>query len=154
MKRLLLSSLIAAALLPAAATAQVGNVSAITGETGTVIVQRGTETFSLGADNQIFPGDKITTRTGGTVDLTAYGCTVSIPSEATLVIAATPEEFCTRAPITLADSTTPAVTTTTTTATIGGVPVGTAVVGGVIVGGVIIAAASGGDDDDDTPASP
>ncbi len=62
------------------------NVTATTGETGSVIVVRGGETFSLLAGDQLFDGDRIVTRAGATVDITTDGCTRTIPEISTIVV--------------------------------------------------------------------
>lgn len=157
MKRFCLAALLGSVALSGAAFAQsdtnVGSVT-VTGETGQVIVQRGTETYSLGPDDQIFIGDKIVTRVGGTVDITAFGCTVSVPAEATITIGAS---FCDTVPVTVASNTPPASVAGSVEAAGGSGAGGLGGLAGLgalaAVGGVAILA-SGGGDDDDTPASP
>jgi len=92
------------------------------------------------------------TRAAGTVEITAFGCTVSVPSEATVTVNA---QFCNTPPVTVASQTTPPPDPTVGagTPTVGGLPV-VGVVGAVAGVGVIAAASSGGGDDDDAPTSP
>ncbi|MDJ0922038.1 MAG: hypothetical protein QNI84_12995 [Henriciella sp.] len=69
------------ACLPLAASAQaIGSIVNMSGETGSVLVERGGSVFSLSAGDPIFAGDVISTRPGGTAQVTAFGSTVTIPS--------------------------------------------------------------------------
>lgn len=52
---------------------------------------RGTETLSLSADDLLFEGDRIITLTSGATEVTAYGCTRSLASLDSQIIAA---DFC------------------------------------------------------------
>lgn len=150
MRKFLLGSVLAVLPLMGVAHAQsVGSVTGITGEFGEVIVQRGTETYSLSEGDEIFEGDKVTTRAGGTVEITANGCVVSLPSAATATVNTA---FCTTPPTTLAEA--PVTDPVVAAGGAGGANTGLLIGGGVLVGGGLIAAAAGGGDDDDTPASP
>ena len=131
-----------------AAAQSVGSVTSISGEEGTVIVQRGTETYSLDADEQVFPGDKITVRAGGSVEITAYGCTVMVPSAASITVDA---EFCTTTPITLASE--PVTPPDPVVAAGEGGNTGLLIGAGVLGVSAIAAAAAGGGGGD-SPASP
>jgi len=71
--------------------AAASSVTAVTGETGSVIVVRGGESFSLQAGDPLFEGDRIVTRTAGTADITTDNCERTIPASSTIVIDA---EFC------------------------------------------------------------
>lgn len=71
----------AIALLPMAANAQaIGSVVNMSGENGSVLVQRGGSVFSLSAGDPIFAGDVVSTRPDGTAQITAFGSSVTIPS--------------------------------------------------------------------------
>lgn len=70
-----LSALLAGLAFAAPAFAQAPvTVGAVSGDAGSVIVVRGTETFSLQAGDELFDGDRIITRQGGTISIQAEGC--------------------------------------------------------------------------------
>ena len=62
------------------------SVSAITGEVGSVLVVRGGQTFTLSARDELFDGDRIVTRSGGSVKIVTDGCTRTLPAMSTVVI--------------------------------------------------------------------
>jgi hypothetical protein len=72
---------------------EAGSVVSVTGDAGSVIVVRGTETLSLSPDDILFEGDRIITQTSGATEVTAYGCTRSLGSLESLIISA---DFCTQ----------------------------------------------------------
>ena len=151
MRKFLIASILVVGLGSGAAVAQsVGNVTGISGDVGQVIVQRGAETFSLGPDDQIFPGDKVTTRAGGTVELSAYGCSVSVPSEAAITVG---PDFCTTPPTILASQTAPAPQPVIAAGG-GGANTGLLIGAGVLGAVGIAAAGGGGGGGSDRPASP
>ncbi len=143
MQKFILASAIGMGFFAGSALAQntgsaqnAGKVTNITGETGEVIVQRGTAIYSLGPDDEIFPGDKVTTQAGGTVRISAFDCTVELDPKQSIVINA---EFCDTPPVTLN----------------GGGARTALLIGGGVVGVAAIASLAGDDDDDDgSPASP
>ena len=75
------------------ALAQEGSVVAVTGDAGSVIVVRGTETFSLAPTDVLFAGDRIITQTTGGTEVTAFGCTRTLASLQSITIA---PDFCTQ----------------------------------------------------------
>ena len=166
MKLKLFTSALVAAVFSASAIAQgVGTISAMTGETGSVVVVRGGQTYSLKAGDTVFEGDRIVTRSGGTVTIDAMGCSVPLGASQTAQVGSS---FCTAAPQTVTEQvvteTAPTSTTTTASSTAGGstaaggaagfagVSSTVFVVGGVIIGSAVIVAAAS--DDEDEPASP
>jgi len=106
MSKLLVVSLVSSTLLSGAAFAEpesmVGSITSMSGDLGTAVVQRGTDTFSIDAGDKVYVGDKIVTLVDGMVDVSAYGCTISVPAEATITV---DPEFCSDAPVTVASMT-------------------------------------------------
>jgi hypothetical protein len=68
------------------------SVTSTTGEAGGVVVVRGGETFSLGAGDPLFEGDRIVTRSEATAEIAGEACTRSIPASSTIIIG---DDFCT-----------------------------------------------------------
>lgn len=142
--------IIALGLVAGSAFAQgIGTITAISGETGTVIVQRGADTYSLGLNDELFPGDKIVTREGGTVQFSAYGCSVDLEGGSMATLNA---DFCATTPVTTTAEVLPPaepVVTGVTAASNTGLLIGAGLLG---AGAIAAAAGSGGGND--TPASP
>jgi hypothetical protein len=142
-------SILAAALLAAPAVAQqVGEVTSTSGALGNVLVTRDGETYPILAGDPVFADDVISTRRGGTVQISANGCSVGMGG---LSEVAVNSSFC--APGAVAQATSPTATVAQATPTVAGISAsGTTVLlglGGVAVLGAL--AAGGGDD---SPASP
>ena len=95
----------------------IGTVSTITGPAGSVLVVRGSQTYSLNLGDTLFEGDQIFTRTVGAVQIQTPGCVKDITSASSIVMSAA---FCNVQPVTLASS-----------QVVGGVQIGAAT-GGVI----------------------
>lgn len=122
-------------------------VGAVSEDAGSVIVMRGSETFSLRSGDTLVEGDIVMTRSNGAVTL-VYGETCSRDLEALQSLTIS-EEFCVRAiasvdqsGVVLGDETVE-----------GGVGAALPVIGALAVAGGAAAAAGGGDGDD-TPTSP
>ena len=121
----------------------VGSVATITGETGSVIVLRGTETFSLSANDVLFEGDQVITQSAGATDITAYGCTKTLAALESITIS---PDFCTQAIASVAEEGTVLADAAIVEGT-GGV-VALPIVGALLVAG---GAAAGGDDGASSP---
>ena len=121
----------------------IGSVTAIEGE---VIVARGAKTEKLGDGDLIFPGDRVMTRSDGTITISVADCSQSIEPTSSIVVDA---EFCTKSPIKLAQGD---VAPIAETGGIGGV--GAAVGGGTLLAAAGVAAAASGGGGGGTPASP
>jgi len=136
-------------VLPAAAD-ESGSVVARTGDAGSVIVMRGGESYSLANGDSIFPGDRIVTRSSGTVNVEINGCVREIGASSTIVVS---DNFC-EAIIASADETILAdagIVEGTSTGSV--LPL----VGLAVLGGGAAAAAGGGGGGGDsapTPSSP
>lgn len=150
MKRRLVCSTLSLFLATGLASAQdsVGSVTNVTGGAETVLVERGAGPLELSTDDPVFAGDKITVMDGGSVEITAYGCTVTLPSASMVIVGA---DFCEAEPITLAEqggaSPPPVIAAGEGGNT--GLLIGAGVLG---ASAIVAAAASGGDGD--RPASP
>jgi hypothetical protein len=121
----------------------VGSVATITGETGSVIVLRGTETFSLSANDVLFEGDQVITQSAGATDITAYGCTKTLAALESITIS---PDFCTQAIASVAEEGTVLADAAIVEGT-GGVGVALPIVGALVVA----AAVAGGDDGASSP---
>ncbi|RIJ29211.1 hypothetical protein [Henriciella algicola] len=133
-----------------------GDVVEATGDTGSVVVERQGNLYSLSEGDDLFEGDIVQTTSGGTTTLeftAANGtpCSVTLePLEIFTVSAAS----CSSSPVAMTSTQIAALEGTAVAGTAGsgvgaavfGIPAGLAAIGGV-------AAATGGDDDG-TPASP
>ncbi len=114
------------------------SVTSTTGEAGGVVVVRGGETFSLGAGDLLFEGDRIVTRSEATAEIAGEACTRTIPVSSTIIIG---DDFCT-AVIASADE--------TILADAGAIAEGTGtgaalpLLGALVLGGGAAAAAGGG----------
>ena len=76
-----------------ASAQEVGAVAAIGGEADSVIVLRGTETFTLSPGDVLFEGDRVITRGTGWADISAFGCSRSVASLQSITLA---PDFCTQ----------------------------------------------------------
>ena len=121
----------------------VGTVQSISDIEGSVIVTRGGQGYSLAADDVLFEGDRIATRSNGAATIIAYDCTVSLDALTMVVVNSA---FCSTKPVKFSDNT---VSLGNTVRSPG---FATIALAGLGIGGAI-ALASGGDDDE-TPASP
>ena len=123
----------------------VGSVATITGETGSVIVLRGTETFSLSANDVLFEGDQVITQSAGATEVTAFGCTRTLAALQSITLA---PDFCTQAIASVAAD----ATILAEAAIIEGGGIGAALpIAGLVVAGGAAAAAGGGDDGASSP---
>jgi hypothetical protein len=68
-----------------------GEVIAVTGESGSSVLVRGGETFSLTQGDLLFDGDRIVTRLGASVELRIDECTRTLDEGSTIIIE---DEFC------------------------------------------------------------
>lgn len=132
----------ALAMVGSAAAQAAGSVQSTTGDTGSVVVVRDGEIYSIGAGDQVFPGDVIATRTVGSVVISANGCVVTLDGGEEVTI---DESFCQPAAV--------------REASVAGGESGGFVAGntGAILlgaGAVAVLAAIAADDDDDDPVSP
>lgn len=149
MSRTIFASLMAfaaAGSLMAASAAT--SVTATTGETGSVIVVRGGETFSLQSGDPLFDGDRIVTRSDASVDITSDACVRTIPASSTIVIGA---DFC-ETIIASAEETILADAGEITTG--GGTGAALPILGGLVAAGGAAAAAGGGSDSPPRATSP
>jgi hypothetical protein len=123
-------ALASVALAPVAvAQTVIGTVTSVTGPAGSVVVVRGSQTYTLAAGDQLLSGDQVVTRTTGSAVINASGCSKNIASAASIVVNTA---FCNASPVTLAGSD-----------VVGGVPVG-AGAGGAIGGTQVLLALAGG----------
>lgn len=96
MANILRTSIACLALSAFALTASaetVGNVKTTAGGADAVLVQRGTDIFTLEPGDELFAGDRVITRGTGLTELTAYGCSRSVESLQSITIA---PDFCTQ----------------------------------------------------------
>lgn len=135
------------ALAPSAlAQAAVAKVISLNGEFGSVLVLRGSETFSLMDGDDLFAGDQVFTRTNGQVSISGFGCERGLGGRMSISISAS--NFCTAPLNTLSPS-----------ETIGGTQLGIGVgqTPGLLLP-LLAAGAAGGAagalSNDDQPASP
>lgn len=85
----LLAATIAAGLLVAGACADEtggsrGTISATNGSDNSVMVLRGSKTYTLAEGDQLFEGDLVFTRSNGNATLTLSNCVVELPANASL----------------------------------------------------------------------
>jgi len=73
-----LAGVAALAMVGSAAAQAAGSVTSTTGDTGSVVVVRDGEIYSIGANDQLFPGDVIATRRSGSAILMVNGCEVAL----------------------------------------------------------------------------
>lgn len=136
-------------LIAPLALAQIDGVAvgAISEDAGSVIVMRGSETFSLRSGDMLVEGDVVMTRSNGAVTL-VYGETCSRDLGALQSLTIT-EDFCVRTIASVDQS----GVIIGDEAVEGGVGAALPVIGALAVAGGAAAAAGGGDGDD-TPTSP
>ena len=93
MKKLLLSAALATTIGATAAYADSasGFVVEMTGDAGTAHIVRSGVITPLASGDTLFSGDRIVTRTGGTVDLEFDGCSATLAEASTVVLGS---EFC------------------------------------------------------------
>ena len=140
------TALLACVAFAAPAFAQtVVTVGSLSGDLGSVIVVRGTETFSLQAGDQLFDGDRIITRQGGSVSLQAEGCTRDLTGLQSITVGA---DICVQQIASVDQS-----GLVQGEEIVGGGGVGAAlpVIGGLAALGGAAAAAGGGDDGPSSP---
>lgn len=121
----------------------VGSVKTVTGETGSVIVVRGAETYSLGPNDVLFEGDKIITQSEGATEVTAYGCTQTLAALESITIS---PDFCTQIVVSVAEDGTVLADAAIVEGT-GGVGAALPIAGALLAAGGAAAAAGGGGDD-------
>src|SRR5579871_4529949 len=80
------------------APVKAGQVIAIEGPAGAVMVLRGSKAYALLKDDVLFVGDRVFTRTNGQADLLSSGCKQHLSPSASIVI---DEKFCKALPISL-----------------------------------------------------
>jgi hypothetical protein len=80
---------------------QIGEILSIDGPDGSVIVVRGAQAYALVKGDLLFRGDRIVTRTNGTVTFAAEGCEKSLAPTASIVL---DDAICKAAPVTLAEA--------------------------------------------------
>jgi len=112
-----LSPLGLAPVAQAQTPAVIGSVVSIEGPVGSVLVVRGSQTYSLTVGDVLFEGDQVFTRTMGAVKIQTPGCMKDITSASSIVLGSL---FCNAQPVTLASS-----------QVVGGVQIGAAA-GGVV----------------------
>jgi hypothetical protein len=148
-KTLCLIGIASVAMVFSASAQEAGQAVTVTGGDGSVIVMRGGESYSLASGDAIFAGDRIVTRSGGSVSVEVNGCVRDIGASSTIVVN---DNFC-EAVIASADETiladAPIVEGTSTGSVL---PlVGLAVLGG---GAAAAAGGGGGGASAPTPSSP
>lgn len=82
-------------------TSAVGEVLETDGPQGSIVVVRGSGVYSLGVGDTLFEGDRIFTRSNGTVKLRANGCERSMPIASSIEVGAS---FCEEALVNLAET--------------------------------------------------
>ncbi len=140
MKSMKFGIILGALALAGAATAAFAQsaVGAVNTLTGNVVVVRGSQTYTLGAGDQLFLGDRILTRTDGNASLTANGCSKALGGLQSIVVDA---EFCTKTPIALGSEAVNVANGGILGSGIGATP---AILGAAVLGGGGAAAAGGG----------
>lgn len=124
---------------------EVGSVTTVTGDTGSVIVVRGSETFSLAAEDVLFEGDQVITQSAGATEITAYECTRTLGALEAITLA---PDFCTQVIASVAAD----GTILADAAIAGGGGIGAALpIAGIVLAGGAAAAAGGGDDGASSP---
>lgn len=120
----------------------VGEVSNLAGPSGSVLVIRGNVTYTLQAGDKLFAGDRVFTRTNGSVDVKYYQCALALAGAQSIDI----QSNCGIGAVTLSAD-----------ASVGGVAIGTAA-GGVgatpILLSTALLAAGAAALGDDGPSSP
>jgi hypothetical protein len=91
--RAAIAGLAVSAMSFSALAQEVGSVATVTGDTGSVIVVRGAETFSLAAEDVLFEGDQVITQSAGATEITAYECTRTLGALEAITLA---PDFCTQ----------------------------------------------------------
>ena len=133
--------------LPLAAVAQAaGNIDAMSDEMGSVIVTRGGATYSLVAGDPVFDGDRITTRSNGTVTISANGCTITLEAESSAVVN---DAFCNVEIVSLSSE-----SSTSSFELFEGSQQAYIILGGLGAVGVVAAASGRSGDSGSTPTSP
>lgn len=131
------------ALALGASAQEVGSVATTAGEADSVIVLRGTETFTLSPSDVLFEGDRVITRGTGSVEITAYGCSRSVASLQSITIA---PDFCTQTIASVSADGTVLADAAMAGGT-GGVGAALPVVGALAAAGAAAGVAGGGGDD-------
>lgn len=72
-------------------TSQIGRVVSVEGPADSVLVFRGSQSYSLAAGDLLFEGDRVFTRTNGKAVLSTSGCQRELPEISSVVV---DEEFC------------------------------------------------------------
>jgi hypothetical protein len=145
--RAAIAGLAVSAMSLSAQAQEVGSVTTVTGDTGSVIVVRGSETFSLAAEDVLFEGDQVITQSAGATEITAYECTRTLGALEAITIA---QDFCTQVIASVAeDGTILADAAIIEGGTVGGILPFAA--GGLLAAGGVAAAAAAGDDDASSP---
>lgn len=67
----------------------VGEITALEGPVGSVLIVRGNQTYSLSVGDKLFPGDQVWTRTNGKVSLKYYTCTANLNNAESITVAQT-----------------------------------------------------------------
>ena len=125
----------------AQSASRAGVVGSISGDSGSVLVNRGGSVLELVVGSDLFPGDQIFTRSSGEVTIQFTGCTRTLSSLNSLTVSG---DVCS-APIQALQA----------SDTIAGVSVGGTGFGGIVIpvalGVVALGAAIGGGDDSSSP---
>ncbi len=129
----------------AQAPSRVGEVGAVTGPEGSVLVVRGSESFTLRTGDALFDNDQVFTRSNGTASLTFPGCSLGLGSASSITVNS---GVCTATPIQLAAN-----------EVVGGVTIGAGGAGGIgatpaILGALATAGGAAALAGDDGPSSP
>lgn len=135
------------ALALGASAQEVGSVAAIGGEADSVIVLRGTETFTLSPGDVLFEGDRVITRGTGSADISAFGCSRSVASLQSITLA---PDFCTQTIASVSADGTILADAGIAGGT-GGVGAALPVVGALAAAGAAAGAAGGGGDGASSP---
>ena len=123
------------------AAQNVGSVTYLKTELGSVLVERGSEIFQLKEGDAIFPGDRVFTRTNGALLFQINGCQVALGGQQVIEVT---ERVCATAPTSLAYDTQIAGVTVGTGGGLAATP--TLLLAALGAGGVGAAAAAGGGD--------
>ncbi len=143
--RAAIAGLAVSAISLSALAQEVGSVATVTGDTGSVIVVRGAETFSLAAEDVLFEGDQVITQSAGATEITAYECTRTLGALEAITLA---PDFCTQVIASVAAD----GTILAEAAIIEGGGIGAALpIAGIVLAGGAAAAAGGGDDGASSP---
>lgn len=122
-----------------------GTVTSVEGPAGSVLVVRGSEVFTLSAEDALFSGDQVFTRSNGGAELQFSGCTKTLQAASSITVNAT---VCDVVPVVLSGD-----------QVIAGVQVGATGVGGIgatggIAGALAAAALVSTAGGDGSPSSP